>query len=72
METKLDKADQADLPKKKNDDPEAEVARMKKKLPIIFFLHSDEVIVVKKKGRICFFSYDTFFFQPVVKAPSTV
>ena len=50
VEVKLDKADQADLPRKKNDDPEAEEARMKKKLPITFFLHSDEVIVVKKKG----------------------
>ena len=61
MEAKLDKADQADLPRKKNDDPEAEEARMKKKLPITFFLHSDEVIVVKKKGLICFFSYNIYF-----------
>ena len=41
MEAKLDKADQADLPRKKNDDPEVEVARMKKKLPITFFLQLD-------------------------------
>ena len=72
VKAKLDKADQADLPRKKNDGPEAEEARMKKKLPITFFLHSDEVTVVKKKGLICFFSHNIFLFQPVVKAPSTI
>ena len=61
VEAKLDKADQANLPRKKNDDPEAEEARMKKKkITYHFFSSTGLSDSCQKKGLVCFFSYDIF------------
>ena len=55
MEANLDKADQVDLPRKKNDNPEAEEARIrKKKIHITFFIQPDKVIFINKRPDLLF------------------